>query len=85
MATKTYFLYLALMGHIAEPLPQETSNVYIEDASIFNMVETPTFQKVANRSDLREGGLLGVQIDSKRIVLAMVEGNVYAMNAVCSH
>jgi glycine betaine catabolism B len=66
-------------------LPQETSNVYIEDASIFNMVETPTFQKVANKSDLREGGLLGVQIDSKRIVLAMVEGNVYAMNAVCSH
>ena len=49
------------------------------------MVETPTFQKVANKGDLREGGLLGVQIDSKRIVLAMVEGNVYAMNAVCSH
>ncbi len=36
--------------------------------------------KVANKSDLREGGLLGVQIDSKRIVLAMVEGKVYAMN-----
>jgi hypothetical protein len=35
------------------------------------MVETPRFQKVANKSDLREGGLLGVEIDSKRIVLSM--------------
>jgi nitrite reductase/ring-hydroxylating ferredoxin subunit len=49
------------------------------------MVETPGFQKVANKSDLREDGLLGVQIDSKRIVLSMVEGKVYAMNAVCTH
>jgi glycine betaine catabolism B len=49
------------------------------------MVETPRFQKVANKSDLREDGLLGVQIDSKRIVLSMVEGKVYAMNAVCTH
>jgi nitrite reductase/ring-hydroxylating ferredoxin subunit len=64
---------------------QKRSNAYIEDASIFNMVETPGFQKVANKSDLREGGLLGVQIDSKRIVLSMVEGKVYAMNAVCTH
>jgi nitrite reductase/ring-hydroxylating ferredoxin subunit len=61
------------------------SNVYIEDASIFNVVVTPTFQRVASKSDLREGGLLAVQIDSKRIVLSMVEGKVYAMNAVCSH
>jgi nitrite reductase/ring-hydroxylating ferredoxin subunit len=64
---------------------QKRSNAYVEDASIFNMVETPGFQKVANKSDLREGGLLGVQIDSKRIVLSMVEGKVYAMNAVCTH
>ena len=49
------------------------------------MVETPRFQKAANKSNLREGGLLGVEIDSKRIVLSMVEGKVYAMNAVCSH
>lgn len=64
---------------------QKRSNAYVEDASIFNMVETPGFQKVANKSDLREGGLLGVQIDSKRIVLSMVEGKMYAMNAVCTH
>jgi phenylpropionate dioxygenase-like ring-hydroxylating dioxygenase large terminal subunit len=78
------FPVFSFEGHIAA-IPQETSNAYIEDTSIFNMAETPTFQKVANKSDLREVGLLGVQIDSKRIVLAMVEGKVYAMNAVCSH
>jgi nitrite reductase/ring-hydroxylating ferredoxin subunit len=49
------------------------------------MVETPRFQKVANTSDLKEGGLLGVEIDNKKIVLSMVEGKVYAINAVCSH
>ena len=49
------------------------------------MVETPNFQKVANKRDLREGGLLGVQIDSNKIVLTMVEDKIYAMNAVCSH
>jgi nitrite reductase/ring-hydroxylating ferredoxin subunit len=60
------------------------SNAYIEgDASIFNMVETPRFQKVANKIDLREGGLLGVEVDNKRIVLSMVDGKVYAMNAIC--
>jgi nitrite reductase/ring-hydroxylating ferredoxin subunit len=64
---------------------QKRSNPYIEDASIFNMVETPRFQKVANKSDLREGGLLGVEIDNKRVVLSMVEGKVYAMNSICSH
>lgn len=49
------------------------------------MVETPRFQKVANKSDLKEGGLLGVEIDNKKIVLGMVEHKVYAINAVCSH
>jgi nitrite reductase/ring-hydroxylating ferredoxin subunit len=61
------------------------SNAYIEEALLFNMVETANFQKVANKRDLREGGLLGVQIDSNKIVLTMVEDKIYAMNAVCSH
>ena len=43
-----------------------------------------TFQKVANIKAL-EGSLLRVEIDCKPIVLAMVQGNVYAMDAVCSH
>ena len=44
-----------------------------------------TFQKVANKKDLKDGSLLRVEVDSKPIVLAMVRGNVYAMDAVCSH
>ncbi len=64
---------------------EKRSNVYIEDASIFSMVETSRFQKVANKSDLKEGGLLGVEIDNKRVVLSMVEGKVYAMNSICTH
>jgi ferredoxin-NADP reductase/nitrite reductase/ring-hydroxylating ferredoxin subunit len=44
-----------------------------------------TFQKVANRKDLKEGSLLRVDVEGKPIVLAMVQGKVYAMDAVCSH
>ena len=44
-----------------------------------------TFQKVANRKDFKEGSLLRVDIKGKPIVLAMVRGKVYAMDAVCSH
>ena len=49
------------------------------------MVETPNFQRIANKRDLKEGGLLGVQINDNRVVLTMIEGKIYAMNAVCSH
>jgi glycine betaine catabolism B len=44
-----------------------------------------TFQKVANRKDLKEGSLLRVDVKGKPIVLAVVLGKVYAMDAVCSH
>ena len=43
------------------------------------------FQKVAHKKDLKEGSLLRVELDGKPIVLAMVEGKIYAMDAVCSH
>ncbi len=46
---------------------------------------TPNFQKVANIKDLQEGGLLRVDVDLKPVVLARVQENVYAMDAVCSH
>jgi ferredoxin-NADP reductase/nitrite reductase/ring-hydroxylating ferredoxin subunit len=46
---------------------------------------TSTFQKVANMNDLKEGGLLKVDVEGKPIVLAKAQGNVYAMDAVCSH
>jgi glycine betaine catabolism B len=44
-----------------------------------------TLRKVANIKDLKEKTLLRVDIEDKSIVLAMVQGNVYAMDAVCSH
>jgi ferredoxin-NADP reductase/nitrite reductase/ring-hydroxylating ferredoxin subunit len=43
------------------------------------------FQRVANAKDLKEGGLLGVEVQGKKIVLAKVNNKVYAMDAVCSH
>jgi len=43
------------------------------------------YQKVANIKDLKEGSLVRVESDGKPIVLAMVSGKVYAMDAVCSH
>src|SRR5215208_2032835 len=50
-----------------------------------SLFEMPTFQKVANRKDLKEGSLLRVDAEGKPIVLAVVLGKVYAMDAVCSH
>jgi ferredoxin-NADP reductase/nitrite reductase/ring-hydroxylating ferredoxin subunit len=44
-----------------------------------------TFQKVANRKDLEEGSILRVDVKGKPIVLTMVQGKVYALDAVCSH
>jgi glycine betaine catabolism B len=43
------------------------------------------FQKVANKNDIKEGGLLGVDLNGNKIVLAMVNGQVFAIDAVCSH
>lgn len=43
------------------------------------------FQKIANKNDITEGGLLGVDLNGNKIVLAMVNGQVFAMDAICSH
>ena len=43
------------------------------------------YQKVANKNDLQEGGLFKVEPPDRHIVLSMVNGKVYAMDAVCSH
>jgi ferredoxin-NADP reductase/nitrite reductase/ring-hydroxylating ferredoxin subunit len=45
----------------------------------------PSFQKVTNMKDLKEARLLRVDIEGKSIVLARVQENIYAMDAVCSH
>ena len=49
------------------------------------MAEEEQYQKVANRKDLKEGGLLKIELNGKSIVLAMVNGNVFAMDSICSH
>jgi nitrite reductase/ring-hydroxylating ferredoxin subunit len=43
------------------------------------------FQRVANKRDIKEGGLLGVELEGNNIVLAMINGQVFAMDAICSH
>jgi nitrite reductase/ring-hydroxylating ferredoxin subunit len=48
-------------------------------------VEGAGFQRVANKKDIKEGSLLGVELEGNNIVLAMVNGQVFAMDAVCSH
>jgi nitrite reductase/ring-hydroxylating ferredoxin subunit len=47
--------------------------------------EKEGFQRVANKKDIKEGSLLGVELEGNKIVLAMVNGQVFAMDAVCSH
>jgi nitrite reductase/ring-hydroxylating ferredoxin subunit len=43
------------------------------------------FQKVANKMDIKEGSLLGVELEGDKIALAMINGQVFAIDAVCSH
>ena len=43
------------------------------------------FQKVANKADLKEGGMLNVEVNGKQIVLSMVEGKIYAVDEICTH
>jgi len=43
------------------------------------------FVRVANKNDLKEGGLLKVEPEGKAVVLAMVDGKVYAIDAICTH
>ncbi|MDP9289240.1 MAG: Rieske 2Fe-2S domain-containing protein [Thermoproteota archaeon] len=49
------------------------------------MAEDEQYQKIANRKDLKEGGLLKIEPNGKSIVLAMVNGHTYAMDSICSH
>ena len=43
------------------------------------------FQRIANKTDIKEGGLVGVELEGNKIVLAMINGQVFAIDAVCSH
>jgi nitrite reductase/ring-hydroxylating ferredoxin subunit len=48
------------------------------------MSEEQQYQRVASKNELQEGGLLKVQVKDKELVLSMVEGNVYAMDNICT-
>src|SRR5215203_4434655 len=41
------------------------------------------FQRVANKTDIKEGGLVGVELEGNKIVLTMINGQVFAIDAVC--
>lgn len=43
------------------------------------------YEKVADKQDLQQSGVLKVESDGNPIVLSMVNGEVYAIDAVCSH
>jgi nitrite reductase/ring-hydroxylating ferredoxin subunit len=47
--------------------------------------EDGRFQRVANKKDIKEGSLMGVELEGNKIALAMVNGQVLAIDAVCSH
>jgi glycine betaine catabolism B len=49
------------------------------------MTNEDGFQKIANKKDIKEGSLVGVELEGSKIVIAMVNGQVFAMDAVCSH
>jgi nitrite reductase/ring-hydroxylating ferredoxin subunit len=49
------------------------------------MITSEGFHKVASNSDLKEGGLIRVELNGHPIVLAKVKARVFAMDAVCSH
>jgi nitrite reductase/ring-hydroxylating ferredoxin subunit len=50
-----------------------------------NNIKENNFTKVANLKDFQEGSLMNVEVKGKSIVLAMVNGQIYGMNSVCSH
>jgi len=43
------------------------------------------FVKVAEEAQIAEGGTRGVEVDGQEILLARVEGKVYAIDAICNH
>jgi 3-phenylpropionate/trans-cinnamate dioxygenase ferredoxin subunit len=43
------------------------------------------FVAVAGEGDLGEGEMMAVQVQGRRVLLARVQGRVYAIGAVCTH
>jgi nitrite reductase/ring-hydroxylating ferredoxin subunit len=49
------------------------------------MGETLTKTKVASKSALLPGKMIGVEVSGKRLVVVNVEGNYHAMDGKCNH
>ena len=45
----------------------------------------PDFVRVANLLELPVGRLLGVELEGQKLVLANVDGTVYALDGICTH
>ena len=43
------------------------------------------FQKVAQKSDIAEGEAIAVEVGDKTVAIFQVEGNLYAIDDMCSH
>ncbi|NLE94680.1 MAG: Rieske 2Fe-2S domain-containing protein [Dehalococcoidia bacterium] len=40
---------------------------------------------VARKGDIARGKMIGVEVEGKKLIIASFAGNLYAMDAVCSH
>jgi nitrite reductase/ring-hydroxylating ferredoxin subunit len=43
------------------------------------------FEAVANEGDIKEGGLLGVEVNGQAVVLVKQNGQIYAIGGICTH
>ena len=53
--------------------------------SVDNKENNNNYTKVGNLKDFQEGSLIKIAIKGKSIILAMVNGQIHAMDSVCSH
>jgi nitrite reductase/ring-hydroxylating ferredoxin subunit len=47
--------------------------------------EKDGFEAVADDADVREGELLGVEVNRQTVVLARLDGQIYAIGGTCTH
>ena len=45
----------------------------------------PGFVKVALVSEIRPGEMISVEVDNEQVLLANVDGNIHAVDDICSH
>jgi len=43
------------------------------------------YVKVATENEIEEGGMIAVEVAGRTIMLARVQGNIYALDNICSH